>query len=258
MSENASTKSLALLITNDTLTFLTKTVQGTEEFYSEAINVNLPDLNEAVSYDLVEKEIKSNLPLLLYYNDVKICYISTPVTVVPNVHLSDNLSSFISLSNQSKFEAETIKLKNVDASLVFNTYNPLNKVLNNLPNLKNGTTFHVGKFLIDNNRIDSEKNQIFVRLIKQKLELCIYKKGVFTLYNVFDVTSDEDIVYYILNSLEQFNVDPNQVYVSLEGGITEDSIAYEHLAKYIQFIDFNREIEAIGPKYLLYKIFECE
>ncbi|RLZ11910.1 DUF3822 family protein [Faecalibacter macacae] len=258
MSENASTKSIALLITNDKLTFLTKTVQGTEEFYSEAINVNLPDLNTTVYYDQVEKEIKSNLPLLLYYNDVKVCYISTPVTVVPNEYLTDNLSSFIEFSDHSKLETSSIKLKNVEANLVFNTYSPLNKVLNNLPNLKNATTFHISKFLIDNTKIDSEKNQLFVRLIEQKLELCIYNKGVFTLYNVFDVLSDEDIVYHILNALEQFKMDPNQVTLSLEGGITEENVAFEHLAKYIQTVHVNREVEAIGPKYLLYKIFECE
>ena len=258
MSENASTKSLALFITNDKLTFLTKTVQGTEEFYSEAINVNLPDLNTTVSYDAIEKEIKSNLPLLLYYDDVKICYASTPVTVVPNDYMTDDLSSFLGLSAESDLATTCVKLNNVDANLIFNTYNPLNKVLNNLPNLKNAKTSHIGKFLIDNNKIDSEKIQVFVHLIGQKLELCIYNKGVFTLYNVFDVTSDEDIVYYILNALEQFKVDPNRVSIQLEGGITEENVAYDHLVKYVKTVDVSREVEAIGPKYLLYKIFQCE
>lgn len=257
MSENVSTKSLALLITNDTLTYLTKTIQGSDEFYSEAIKINLPDLNTPVSYEEIENEIKSNLPLLLYYNDVKVCYISSPVTIVPNEYLSDDLSKFITFSDKN-FDTAAVKLNNVDAHLVYNTYNRINKVLNNLPNLKSATTFHIGKFLIDYNKIDSEKIQLFVRLIEQKLELCIYDKGIFTLYNVFDVTSDEDIVYHILNTLEQFKVDTTHVSLSFEGGITEENLAYEHLAKYIQYLHVNRNIEAIGPKYLLYKIFECE
>lgn len=258
MSENASTKSLAIFITNDKLAFLTKTIQGTEDFFSEAINVNLPNLDTTVSYDLVEKEIKSNLPLLLYYDDVKICYASTPVTVVPNDYMTDDLSSFLGLSAESDLATTCVKLNNVDANLIFNTYNPLNKVLNNLPNLKNAKTSHIGKFLIDNNKIDSEKIQVFVHLIEQKLELCIYNKGVFTLYNVFDVTSDEDIVYYILNALEQLKMDPNQVSLLLEGGITVDNVAYEYLVKYVMSVDVNQEVETKGPKYLLYKIFECE
>ena len=258
MSENASTKTLALFITNNSLTYITKTTQELEEFYSEAIRLNLSDLNGHVKYEQIEKEVKANLPLLLYYDDVKICYLSTPTNIVPTEYLSENLNSYLNLTEVDKVKASAVKLNNVDAHLVYNNLSPISKLFQNLPNLKSATTTHTGKFLIDFSKIDAEKNQVFVRLIEQKLEICIYNQGVFNFYNVFDVASDEDIVYYILNTIEQLKLDANQISISLEGGITSDHLAYDLLLKYVNELTVNKEIEAIGPKYLLYKIFECE
>ena len=258
MSENISTKSLALLVNNESVTFLTKTIQQEEVFYSEPYTVKLPNLDKNVTYNEIETSIKSNLALLLYYNNIIVCYQSTPVVIVPSIYFDENNKSATFLSTDKKLDSNTIQLNNIDAHLVYNNYNALNSVLKNLPNFKNAIYTHTGKFLIDESKIDREKIQVFVRLINQKLELCIYKNGIFTLYTIYDIIGDEDVVYYILNTIQQLELDHQQVEVAFEGGISTEHIAMEYLPRYVNKVTYNETYELQGPKYLLYKIFECE
>jgi len=258
MSENISTKSLAVFVNNESVTFLTKTIQQEEVFYSEPYTIKLPNLAKNVTYNELENSIKSNLALLLYYNKIIVCYQSTPATIVPSIYFDAKDKAATFLNSDKQIEANAIALQKVDAYFVYNNFNPLNTVFKNLPNFKNAIYTHTGKFLIDECKVDREKIQVFVRLINQKLELCIYKNGIFTLYTIYDIIGDEDVVYYILNTIQQLELDHQQVEVAFEGGINATHIAMEYLPRYVHKVTYNETYELQGPKYLLYKIFECE
>ena len=68
MSDQTSSKSLALFVTNNELIYSTRSIVEEESFFSEAVKISLPDLNKQRDYQDIEDIIKSNLPLLLYYN----------------------------------------------------------------------------------------------------------------------------------------------------------------------------------------------
>ena len=256
MSGNSSTKSLALLVSHDSITFLTKTDQHEEVFYSEPSHIKLEDLNQSVSYERIENEIKSNLPLLLYYNRIIVCYQSTPTVVVPKAYISRDQED-VFISKPQNFQ-NLLNLTSIDASIAYNNYGNLFKVFKNLANFSNAIYTHSAKMLIENQEIDKENIQVFGQIINQKLELCIYNKGVFTLYNIYDIIGDEDVVYHILNTIQQLQLDQSQVVVSFKGGIDYTHVALEHLPKYVHNVSIDNEAHAQGPKYLLYKIFECE
>jgi len=256
MSDQTSSKSLALFVTNNELIYSTRSIVEEESFFSEAVKISLPDLNKQRDYQDIEDIIKSNLPLLLYYNKITICYLSTPVAIIPKAYTTDNLSQFLQFSETKKLTAIKYPLDTIDANVVFNAYSPLDKVFKNLPNFNNSKTIHTANLLIDRFELNSEKNQIFVQLINQKLELCIYKQKEFTLYNIFEITADEDIIYYILNLIEQLKLNPSKTILSIEGGIEEDHLVIEQLSKYINEVETNTT--ANGLNYLFYKIFECE
>ena len=256
MSENSSTKSLALLVSHDTITFLTKTNQHDELFYSEPIVIAMKDLNQSVAYEEIEGMIKNHLPLLLYYNQIIVCYQSTPVVIVPQAYLDERSeTNYIQKWPQDQL---VCPLSKIDASIAFNNFGHLYKVFQNLPNFTNAIYTHTAKKFLDRIKYDREKIQVFAQLINQKLELCIYNKGIFTLYNIYDIIGDDDIVYHILNTMQQLQLDPSQVEVSLDGNISADHPIYEHLPKYVHSVSSNEDIQEKGPKYLLYKIFECE
>ena len=39
------------------------------------------------------------------------------------------------------------------------------------------------------------------------------------LYNIFDLVNDDDIIYYILNTVQQLELDPTQIEVYFESGL---------------------------------------
>lgn len=252
-----STKSLALFISNNSVTYLTKTLQNDDVFYSDLVTFKIPDLDGNATYDQLEKEFKSRLALLLYYNQITICLLSTPVAVIPNAYFSEELNAFIE-SAPVTVNPKSINFEAIDAKLVYNFYPQLEKLLNNLSNFTNYTTTHTGSFIIQQNELNQENDQVFLQLIDQKLELCIYKKGNFAFYNVFNILSPTDILYYLLNIIGQLGLDQSTCQVHIQGGITEDEQITTELKKYIRTLIFNEDTETPSLKQLLYKIFECE
>ena len=252
-----STKSLALFISNNSITYLTKTQQNDDVFYSDMVTFKIPDLDGNATYDQLEKEFKSRLALLLYYNQISVCLLSTPVAVIPNTYFSEELNAFIE-SASTKVNPKSIPLENLDAQLVYNYYPQLEQLLSNLSNFNNYTITHTGSFIIQQNELNQEKDQVFLQLIDQKLELCIYKKGNFAFYNVFNILSSTDVLYYTLNVMNQLELDQIATDVHIQGGIAKEDEAANELIKYIRNVSFDHEDETPSLKQLLYKIFECE
>jgi hypothetical protein len=258
MSENVSTKSLALFVTNKTITYLTKTAQQEDNFYSESYHINYCTAENISNENEIRNVVKANLPLLLYYDKIFVCYQSIPFTIVPEEYYNNQLIDYYQLLSDTENENYSIKLNQPKSHLIFKNINPIHKILNELSNYKNAIFLHTGKLLIDNAKVDVEKIQIFIQIINQKLELCIYNKGIFTLYNIYDIINDNDIIYYILNTIQQHNLDPTITNLIFDNEITINHPISSQLQKYVSNISFNEETNLVGLKHLLYKIFECE
>ena len=258
MSKNQSSKSLALFVTNSTISFLTKTIQQEELFYSDVQHIKYINNYQSISIEEIRHHIKTTLPLLLYYDQVYICYQSTPSYLVPNAFFKKELLKNYQLNTEETFVYSYNQLKFIDTQFIFNIDLPVHEIFEELPNLKQAHFLHTGELLINNVKVNKEKIQIFTQIINQKLELCIYKNGIFMLYNIFDLVNDDDLIYYILNTAQQLELDPTQIEVYFESGLTPDNTIASYLEKYVQQIHYNKQYELLGSKHLLYKIFECE
>ena len=258
MSKNQSSKSLALFVTNSTISFLTKTTQQEEQFYSDVQHIKYISNYQSINIEEIRHHIKTTLPLLLYYDQVYICYQSTPCYLVPTTFFKKELLNNYLLNTKAEFVYSYNQLKSIDAQFIFNIDLPVHEIFEELPNLKQAHYLHSGELLINNVKVNKEKIQIFTQIINQKLELCIYKNGIFMLYNIFDLVNDDDLIYYILNTAQQLELDPTQIEVYFESGLTPDNTIASYLEKYVQQIHYNKQYELLGSKHLLYKIFECE
>jgi hypothetical protein len=58
------------------------------------------------------------------------------------------------------------------------------------------------------------------------------------LYNVFNTKNDEDILYYLLFSLEQFNLSPLIVKLALSGNRATSADLFVAIKKYVKQADF--------------------
>jgi hypothetical protein len=82
------------------------------------------------------------------------------------------------------------------------------------------------------------ESQVFMNIGDGSIELAIKNKADLQFYNVFNFQSNEDILYYLLFTMEQFGLNPLLVKLSLAGQVpvTEDLV--KSLKKYIKHVLF--------------------
>lgn len=252
-------RSLAILLSHDMLSYITKTTDGETTSYSDVYDYSVDFTNLNKTEIEIEHELRSNLTLLQEYDYVHICFLSTTVNVVPNHFAHKPFEELLSLSNYSSIKlAIDCPLENVDASIIYNIHYPLKDILLSLPNLQNARLYHSGKFLVDYGMINSKNDEIYINLMHQKLEVCVLSNGEFIFYNLFETKTKEDFLFYILYSLNQLDISPNMVSLYAFGDILNSPDYYETLQKYVRHISFNEADKQLGQYFTLYKLFECE
>lgn len=252
-------RSLAILLSHDMLSYITKTTDGETTSYSDVYDYSVDFTNLNKTEIEIEHELRSNLTLLQEYDYVHICFLSATVNVVPNHFSHKPFEELLSLSKYSPVKlAIDCPLENVDASIIYNIHYPLKDILLSLPNLQNARLYHSGKFLVDYGMINSKNDEIYINLMHQKLEVCVLSNGEFIFYNLFETKTKEDFLFYILYTLNQLNISPNTVSLYAFGDIMNSPYYYETLQKYVRHISFNEADKQLGQYFTLYKLFECE
>lgn len=92
------------------------------------------------------------------------------------------------------------------------------------------------------------KNQgkiVFANFQKTTFEICLFDNEQLYFYNNFEFQTAADCLYFVLLVFEQFNLDPNEVLLSLSGQILEESEIYKTLFRYIKNLAFTTPTEDI-------------
>lgn len=79
---------------------------------------------------------------------------------------------------------------------------------------------------------------VFLNISDKQLEIAAKEKNELLFYNVFDYESDEDVLYYLLFAMEQFNLNPMRVTISLAAQRTVDEALMLNIKKYVKQVDF--------------------
>lgn len=83
---------------------------------------------------------------------------------------------------------------------------------------------------------DLASAQILVQIHDSNLAMVIRQDGKLLLTNLFSVNSTEDILYYILFALEQYQLEPSSVELTIVGNTDSQSEAVLALRKYIRHV----------------------
>lgn len=79
---------------------------------------------------------------------------------------------------------------------------------------------------------------VFIHLHPQSMELMIKKGKQLLLYNLFPVKSDEDVLYYLLFSIEQLRLDPAALKLAIAANRETGDELFKALKKYIRQVNF--------------------
>ena len=100
---------------------------------------------------------------------------------------------------------------------------------------------HASTILIDSllqKELNSEVATIYLNVNYQHFELIAIKDKKLLLYNSFEFSTKEDVIYYLLFAMEQLHLNPETINLTLMGLIEEDNELYSIIYRYVRFVEF--------------------
>ena len=117
---------------------------------------------------------------------------------------------------------------------------------------KNASIFHAGSAFIESqirlNKLESEAT-VSVLIRNQYFDVVITQGSDLKLYNSYRYHSSEDIMYYLLFTMEQLQLNPDQVAVRCYGEIEKISSHWMLARKYIRNISMGERPDGIIYSY---------
>lgn len=189
---------------------------------------------------LVAEGLKATRLQLKPYSKISVNYTGRQFTLVPTAFFEEKDARGLLEFNCGDTGSDIILSDevNADIRLVYSINEGLKSTIDRL--FPNHHLRHTGsvlaKLLLQSEELAGE--QVLLRIDDGSLFVAAKKDGQLLLCNHYQVQTDEDILYYVLFVLEQFELNPTAVRVSLSGLTATDSSLAKALQKYIRHIRF--------------------
>lgn len=191
------------------------------------------------------KIIFSTHPLLKKdFNTLEVIYHNDLYTLVPFALFDkDHLKEYLQYSNKV-FDHDFIahdELLHGDMVTVFIPYANINNYF--FENFGSFTYQHTMSVLLNIILLqekNSETTRVYAHLHKKSFDLVIMQSGKLLLGNTFPFENEEDFLYYVLFSTEQFRLNPEEFELIFSGNIVENDVNYKMAYTYIRNISFAR------------------
>ena len=194
---------------------------------------------------LIINEFENNLFLQREFKKVKLIHHNNLCTFVPKILFNDkNLIDYLKFDNKV-FNSDFIAADEIASREIMAVYVPFVN-LNNLFFECFGSFeyHHASKILLDNIlKITNDfSNKLFCNVSKSSFELMYIKNGELNLFNSFEFNTPEDFIYYVLFTIEQLQIDTENIDFVLLGDICINDNQYNILYKYIRNVSFGEKI----------------
>jgi len=155
--------------------------------------------------------------LTKYYDEVVVLHDNNFSTFVPKPLFDENyLGSYLQY-NTKVFETDFFAFDEIEAY-----------------EMNNVNTVLVSR-LLDLSK-NKEEKQVYIHIQETHFEIVIIANMKLLLYNSFEYKTPEDFVYYLLFTLEQLQLNPESIAVSLLGKIGENHPCFEIAYRYVRNI----------------------
>ena len=85
-----------------------------------------------------------------------------------------------------------------------------------------------------------EGEKVYLSIQNNSFEITVLEGKKLKFFNSFSYKSAEDLIYYLLFTCEQLNLNPDQIPLIISGEIEEDSEVYKFLYRYVRNISFTK------------------
>lgn len=193
--------------------------------------------------------------LRMPYGQVKIAWFGPVFTLIPNRLFQQSAKAVYFRHLSSAVAKDDVLLENALKRLSATGVFPINKGLDFLFSLHypDSKLLHFSTAFIDgilSLPVSTNRPRLFVYVMDSFAMLTLLDGSQLKLHNYFNLTGENDLLYYCLLVMKQFGLNPDSDPVYLAGQIDADKPAFSLLAAYISGLHFinHRFSATFGPK----------
>jgi hypothetical protein len=173
------------------------------------------------------------------FHSILINWLGEHFTLVPSSFYDPEKAREMLEFNVGPMEGETILTNEVnDIKFIYSVPTELKNVLDRT--FPNHNFKHIGysslKLFLSHFQLKNA--DVFVNIHEGQTELLIKKDKRPVLYNMFRTHSDEDVLYYLMFSVEQFDLDPLHLKLYVAANRDANDALFVNLKKYIRNVEF--------------------
>lgn len=240
---NDSSKKLSILISRDGLSFCIseKTQEKIDFYFKEKFEQQIaPEKILERLKRILENQLANKLEEVF---EIAVLYCNTLYSFVPDAYFDEkNLTDYLKY-NIKILPTDFATYDAISSAPIKNVYLPYININNFLfENFGEFTYRHTSsvlaeKTLLKNTTSDAEMH---VHVQGIQLDICVVKNAELLFCNSFEYETANDLVYYVLFSLEQLRLSPEETPVTLSGEIEKHDEVYTLLYTYIRTIEFEK------------------
>jgi len=180
--------------------------------------------------------------LKLEFKNAALTISGLPSTLVPTSYFEEEKAQEL-LSFTSGVDVVEIDFKNIPklkATIVHENDDKISSIF--LEKHPYGKVFLNSGLLLESlmrvNRYDTSE-RLYIDIRQDSFDLFVFRKGKLILYNQFDTETPNDLLYHVLNTSQQLEVDIKKAAVLVSGEIQKEGEQYSLLSEYIKKLSLN-------------------
>ena len=246
-TENNNYKSLSIQISLNGLSFCILNTKS-----NSITNLNTINFDKRVTpfklLDILKDQFLVEPSLGQNFESVQLIHVNELATIVPYELFNANKIADYLKFNSKILKSDFIAFDTIEINKSVCVYVPYVNINNFIYDKFGSFTYkHESTILINqllNHESNSQHEVVYLNIHDSYFQVIAINKGKLMLYNSFEFQTNEDFIYYVLFTLEQLNLNTEDVKVILLGNITEESALYAILFKYIRYVDFGSRFDS--------------
>ncbi len=199
-------------------------------------------VNPAEACNHLKKCLTNHSELQRTFSSVLVIFQNELSNLVPKALFDENQSADYLKFNSKILKSDFISHDELAINGSVNVYVPYMNINNfifdtfGVFEYKHASTILIDTFL--QKESNSEDATMYLNVNHQHFELVAIKDKKLVLYNSFEFSTKEDVIYYLLFTIEQLHLNPETVKIKLMGLIEKEDPLYNIIYTYIRFVEF--------------------
>jgi len=202
-------------------------------------------------------KILNNRPSFAFpFGNVIVSYQNKFSTLIPEALYSEDKKNLYLGFNQPFQENCRIVYDSLINNQAVNIYYLPNPVIEKVKDFwPNATILHYSTVLIESLSINfknkATSKTLFINLCNTSFDLVYFKENKLHYYNSFDFKTKEDFIYFLLISIDQLMLNPEDLNLMILGSINKTDNTYSMINQYIKNYSFIPRNDNYGYSYIL-------